>query len=479
MARINWLDRVYAQLPGTSDSSVYYNLIDKNGNVYPAGSPPYKLVPVNTLAQTGTPHSAVNDNQLVQFADLVTSPAAGTPVCRDASGRTQFADPEASQDAATKNYVDGKTVQIGDILTTTRNNPGVNFLLCNGAQYDITLYPALSAAQGGVGQWTSYPVTTGYTISMELKLLNGIWVIGVFTNATSNYIMYADSLAGPWTTKTMSGRVYDAIYANDQFVFAIAYWNSSFGFYPAISAGSDITSLTNYSMPNTAYLNNNARTRIIWNGSVFILAGYTYVWYFATPSGSKTSVNVGNTYMRDFLYANGYYIIAGDDRIYYSASYTATSWTQKTYPAGFTTGTFATCPLRYQNDCWTIAGKHANGSGSGAYIYFTAPSSLNVAYVDLAKNNNMGLDLIWDGHQWCFFLGTISNSNCTIYTCEALTGSWVIVSSTTAGYVAYINEAFYITISNPSICHSPIAEGGFKTLPTYTINGLYNFIRAF
>jgi hypothetical protein len=69
MARTTWIDRIYAALTGASDSAVYYNLIDKSGNIFPSGSPPYKLVAANTLTQAGTPHSAANDNNLVQFAD--------------------------------------------------------------------------------------------------------------------------------------------------------------------------------------------------------------------------------------------------------------------------------------------------------------------------------------------------------------------------------------------------------------------------
>lgn len=70
MARLDWQDRVYNPLSGAPDNAVYYNLVDKSGNLYPAGTPPYKLVAANTVAAAGTPHSAANDNLLLQVEDV-------------------------------------------------------------------------------------------------------------------------------------------------------------------------------------------------------------------------------------------------------------------------------------------------------------------------------------------------------------------------------------------------------------------------
>lgn len=106
MARLNWLDRLYNNLVGAPDSAIYYNLVDTTGAVYPLGVPPYKLVPVNTLVQAGTPHSGANDNLLIQIEDFDTNATANKPIIRDASGRAKIANPSAAGDITNKGAVD-------------------------------------------------------------------------------------------------------------------------------------------------------------------------------------------------------------------------------------------------------------------------------------------------------------------------------------------------------------------------------------
>lgn len=83
---------------------------------------------------------------------------ASTFVSRDASARSQFADPAAAQDAATKSYVDKLTSPTGAMIMYGGASAPTGWLLCDGSAVSRTTYANLFSAIG-----TAYGVGDGST----------------------------------------------------------------------------------------------------------------------------------------------------------------------------------------------------------------------------------------------------------------------------------------------------------------------------
>lgn len=83
----------------------------------------------------------------------VSAATASTVMSRDADGRTKTADPAASGDVATKNYVDAR-LPLGSITMFAGGSAPAGWLLCDGTAVSRTTYAALFGVIGttfGVG----------------------------------------------------------------------------------------------------------------------------------------------------------------------------------------------------------------------------------------------------------------------------------------------------------------------------------------
>lgn len=151
----------------------------------------FDMVRADQPTQEGTPLSKAN---LLSDATASALGLTGDPTVDDALAKV-------GDLAATSEY------KIGDIMVTTRQDPGDEWVLCNGAPASAEEYPALSnyfderINSAIMGTWSGTAPPTAYK-SYDygpLKYING-WYLWPYSTGSVVRILYTKNLGNTWET---------------------------------------------------------------------------------------------------------------------------------------------------------------------------------------------------------------------------------------------------------------------------------------
>lgn len=503
-----------AAFPAVGETGKIYVALNTNltyrwsGSVYVEISQSIALGETSTTAYRGDRgKTAYDHSQMTSGAHGATSAAtASTIVARDANARAQFADPSAAQDAVTLNYFNSNIYKIGDIASTTRNNLGSNYLLCNGALFDKETYPDLFSASssmtsfwksfdaissditafGGVVEhagtivvtgkdssgylavwystngttWTKQIVknATGHVIK-RTRYVNGNWVIATGLSANS-VIYYTSSLGSAWTEKTVITGGVDA-YAADICWTGTYYYISAYnctydGTYYTTKAVFGYSSTLNgswttgdlYSITDTLSNNNVSAFDCVWSGT------YVYMLYYR----EYTPGNPGNHY---FTYV-----------------------ARNTGASGTSFGTNVYTDLYVVYNKMSVANGHVFLSGANGQ---TGAASMLCDFSTTITTLSAFGDVIHDGTRY-IVCGAYNSQTVMLYSLSA------IFSAPTTQYLNTTTSTFYnmiysqilglyfmpksVSANKLTVIADTELTGTRKQLPTVSSTGIFYYIRA-
>lgn len=300
--------------------------------------------------------------------------------------------------------------EVGDILTTVRNNLGPKWLLCNGQTIERDMYPTLAniyafnpnevfAKNDEIFPGTDARVT-------HAIYANGYYVVlGTYTNDSDiekAAIAYSQTLNGEWTVKDLctietngggaeafAGQTYGLVYGNGMYAalvdtgeYSSERANKVYMFYSPTLDGTwtEIQSGTAKHDTGSGSVTWSYPTGFNFINGYFIKGQYLYnnyggssyvptFSYATSPNGPWTSKKVytGSGYpttgvTNDIQYANGMYALVYNGGYAYCESLDGT-WTRKTI-SGFNTPII----LRYVNSMWILMGLHYIDNDSSAGV---------------------------------------------------------------------------------------------------------------
>lgn len=293
----------------------------------------------------------------------------------------------------------GDGFQVGDILTTVRNNLGPKWLLCNGQTVDRDQYPTLA----GIYSFNPNEVftendkifenSTSAILTHAIRA-NGYYVVlGKYTSGSTSKvaIAYSQSLNGPWTEKVLcnvgdsesdfAGRTYGLVYGN--------------GFYAALV--------------NTGVYASEATDEL----SIFYSPTLDGSWTEVGKGGDRHDSGTGSvtwSYPTSFNFINGYFFIT----YYYYNNYGSSSYVP--------TFQYATSP---------------NGPWTSKSIFTTSGYPTTGVTLDITFHDGEYIALIYPTHQ-----------SSPVQHCSSLTGTWAgagrVLNFTHPHILRYVNSTWVL-----------------------------------
>ena len=184
--------------------------------------------------------------------------------------------------------------KIGEMVTTTRNTLGENYLLCNGDKVDAIQFPELcstaltffdkkTATAENAGSVSLYNPSLGNP--QKIRYCNGLYFR--ITGSSSSNIYYSTSIEGPWTSlkeivypsSPASARLYDIAYGNGYYV--IAAFNTNYS-YRGIYYSTDLVHWT--------YMQFNSTYDLGWINHIFFVNGQFVLFTSASANNTKMGI---------------------------------------------------------------------------------------------------------------------------------------------------------------------------------------------
>lgn len=313
-------------------------------------------------------------------------PAAGTPfdiALLSKGGRVQFPQTlaECVRMPGGERLGDVLSTQIGDTLTTARNDLGSNWLLCNGDLVSKEQYPelwdVLSKSQEAEGIGATYQEINDAVSSGRNQYCggiaygNGYWVICVSHDGREDLGVYYSTDKVSWTYKLISsGRQNSSAYR-------IRFVNGYFVICASISGGAEIL----YTQDPSAN----------WSSS-FNAGFYACVDILYVDNTFVACVNSQNTNGISILYSS-----AITDNFSRWSSVTVAGYGETAYS------------MSYVNGYWVVCGNHySSSSGNQANIWYTQN------YKGSWISNKIGTDgaakgILYNSKQYMIYGGPVNN----------------------------------------------------------------------
>lgn len=217
--------------------------------------------------------------------------------------------PVNDQDVATKKYLDGKSYQVGDVITTTRTDLGDNWILCNGEFIAPENYPNLCQLLPPI----NYNLETAYdTITKSNNLCISDYFDGYFLGWSGSTCYYTNSFGDlPSANAITFDKVPTSNFAKFNNTYYYLYYTAS-------------TSSTNYLYPYTTdnfftgtwtrgtklTTNKYARRLLVYNNNLYQYYAYPATG-FTGNIASEQEFKVVAAYL--FTYNNELYASSFDD----------------------------------------------------------------------------------------------------------------------------------------------------------------------
>lgn len=218
--------------------------------------------------------------------------------------------PVNDQDVATKKYLDGKSYQVGDVITTARTDLGDNWILCNGDFVAPENYPNLCQLLPPI----DYNLETAYdTITKSNNLCISDYFDGYFLGWDGTACYYTDTFGDlPLTNFITFDRVPTSNFAK--------FNNKYYYLYYATSSSSSTTYLYPYTTDNfftgtwtrgtKLTTDKSARKLLVYNDNLYQYYAYP-VTGFTGNIATEQEFKVVAAYL--FIYNNELYASSFDD----------------------------------------------------------------------------------------------------------------------------------------------------------------------
>lgn len=395
--------------------------------------------------------------------------------------------------------------QIGDTLTTARNDLGSNWLLCNGDLVSKEQYPelwdVLSKSQEAEGIGATYQEINDTVSSKSNQYCNGIaygngyWVICVSHDGREDLSVYYSTDKVSWTYKLISsGRQNSSAYR-------IRFVNGYFVICAGISGGATIL-YTKDPSSNWSYTDHPLSkyfVDIAYADGVFVIASKNYtnngfsICYStditADPNNWVTVPVDNGSYANphSVYFVNGYWVVCGattnnDGEICYTQDYRGT-WTKK----NLSNNSNGVQGVLYSNGQYIVYGMYSNAIS----IWFG--DSLDTLKIKSIQSGSITDSYFYDGVSYAGITllvaspdGLSSGSSSKVfYLYNAVTPEsevpFIDVDNISAYYIANNSNEYIIGCGDQ---YNPIAaievwdKKLMQKLPTITNDLTYTYIKA-
>lgn len=215
--------------------------------------------------------------------------------------------PVNDQDVATKKYLDGKSYQVGDVITTARTDLGEDWILCNGEFITPENYSSLCQLLPSI----DYNLETAYnTITKANNLCISDYFDGYFLGWDGRHCYYTNTFGDLPSTNVIT---FDKIPTSNFVKFNNTYY------YLYYSSSSSSSSLYPYTTDNfltgtwtrgTKLTNKQAQKLLVYNNNLYQYYGYPITGFSGTI-GTDQEFKVVSAYL--FIYNNELYAFSAND----------------------------------------------------------------------------------------------------------------------------------------------------------------------
>lgn len=215
--------------------------------------------------------------------------------------------PVNDQDVATKKYLDGKSYQVGDVITTTRTDLGEDWILCNGEFITPENYSSLYQLLPSI----DYNLETAYnTITKANNLCISDYFDGYFLGWDGRHCYYTNTFGDLPSTNVIT---FDKIPTSNFVKFNNTYY------YLYYSSSSSSSSLYPYTTDNfltgtwtrgTKLTNKQAQKLLVYNNNLYQYYAYPITGFSGTI-GTDQEFKVVSAYL--FIYNNELYAFSAND----------------------------------------------------------------------------------------------------------------------------------------------------------------------
>ncbi|GEM_PF-4750543 len=366
--------------------------------------------------------------------------------------------------------------QVGHTIATVRTDLGDDWLLCNDSEFDFDTYPLLrDIARADMNGTVQTSTALDAVTATEIKFLNGYYVTIVGTYAGGTTLYYCTTLTGTWLSTALGDTYTDITYQNGKW---IVYKAGSTAL--AVSGAINGTYTVNANIPAAFYSNTHAgMNAVIWDesSSCWAIVCEYGMYTGADISGSVWIERVDASKLASICVAQGYYIIPGEQVLWYSTSLTGT-WASVATNLGTSRQARQIIYSEYYQ-CWILLTNYS--SGNAGYVYY-ADDFLNGSWTYSLGTGS--------GYQYLYLVqlgnliglrlfNTTTTPGYFKYT-TSLKANVAWTSITPAGSIpAYVSIIDYkLIISQPGATTNRITYRAMIRTPAYTSDDDYKYIRG-
>lgn len=215
--------------------------------------------------------------------------------------------PVNDQDVATKKYLDGKSYQVGDVITTSRTDLGEDWILCNGEFITPENYSSLCQLLPSI----DYNLETAYnTITKANNLCISDYFDGYFLGWNGSHCYYTNTFGDLPSTNVIT---FNTIPTSNFVKFNDTYYYLYYG------ANSSSSYLYSYTTDNfltgtwtrgTKLTNKIAQKLLVYNNNLYQYYAYPITGFSGTI-GTDQEFKVVSAYL--FIYNNELYAFSAND----------------------------------------------------------------------------------------------------------------------------------------------------------------------
>lgn len=392
--------------------------------------------------------------------------------------------------------------KVGSILQTVDTNPGDEYVLCNGALYDVDNdYPALAAVSTFGSKYEKLNRSFSSLSNIRDLVYTGTYYVFMGAESGTNYLYYTTNLSAAWTRGTAipSGTIWYLSYVNGYLV--VLYYNSSTNtpFIAYMTTPNGTFSTKEIINSNEAELLNG---KIVWTGSYYVIPmttssnPYAIIFYCTTLNGTWTQKTIHSTACNAYAfdYINNTLVMTVMNNsgnaayLYYIASANPSgTWTQVSL--GTYIGLYG---VIHDGTRWIIAA--TTTTNYPVVLYSTSIGSGWQAYQLSSAYSVVARGIIYYKNQYCMITTLTSNNTLVAFWSDQVGSDYTpivmsdvyinvshfkLVSDTTieaGGVFAFVHVTD--TSSGLSVTYGRYAEGHLKTLPTISLTEAYAFIKT-
>lgn len=351
---------------------------------------------------------------------------------------------------------------VGTIKITARNDLGDEWLLCNGAEIDKTLYPVLYTESQIRFDGAAPIISDAYDSKFVIKKLNGNFIAGGSGGSTSTgRIFTTTKIQDGWTATQLisSGANIEGIDFDGTYYVAVgsSRWQTTDGLWYATDPDGTWTKHSqSFGAVSRVYYDNNSG---LWVAVGRYSSSTPIIYYASDPTGTwDTITTIGTNSLNDIMRdpISGLWVIP-----YYGG----VAYTDNFYGAWTTNVILAArnfYRIYYYNGLWLTF--IYNDTSTRALYYTNDITGTWTSFTPIADATIRDLTYA-HGYWW---LATSTG----LYCCTELTGTYSKVGTASSATAVYADDDIVVAVSDGITIYK------VRNLPDITFTGAYAYIKA-